>query len=227
MSARPLLVGPTPPKTPRGEGHAALMDKVYRNQRHFYDLTRRPYLLGREYLLDRLAPPPRAHVLEIACGTGNNLAGLLRRHPETCVYGLDISAEMLATACKRLRGRAQLAQGDACGFDPNALFGRAEFHRIILSYSLSMIPDWQRALREATAHLAPGGELHIVDFGDQSRLPRWFGRGLRGWLARFHVSPRDGLAEALSRQAADIGGAAVWTPLHRTYAQYGVIIRRS
>jgi S-adenosylmethionine-diacylgycerolhomoserine-N-methlytransferase len=225
MSPRPALAGATPPERPRDQGHAALMDGVYRRQRHIYDLTRRHYLLGREYLLDRLAPPPRGHVLEIACGTGSNLAGVLGRHPEVCLYGLDISAEMLDTAGKRLRGRAQLARGDACGFDARALFGRADFQRIILSYSLSMIPDWRRALREAAGHLAPGGELHVVDFGDQSRLPRWFGRGLRGWLGRFHVSPRDDLAAALSRQAAETGAAAIWTPLHRSYAQYGVLIR--
>ena len=225
MSRHPLLAGATPPKPSREPGHAALMDDVYRRQRHIYDLTRRHYLLGREYLLDRLAPPPRGHVLEIACGTGNNLAGVLKRHPEVCLYGLDISTEMLATAGKRLRGRARLAQGDACAFDALALFGRTEFQRIILSYSLSMIPDWHGALREAARHLAPGGELHVVDFGDQSRLPGWFGRGLRGWLGKFHVSPRDDLAAALSRQAAETGAAAVWTPLHRSYAQYGVLIR--
>lgn len=225
MSARLILAGPTPPEPPREQGHAALMDKVYRHQRHIYDLTRRHYLLGRDYLLDRLAPPPRAHVLEIACGTGNNMAGVLRRHPEVCLYGLDISREMLETAGKRLGGRARLAQGDACAFDAEALFGRTEFQRIILSYSLSMIPDWHGALRWAALHLAPGGELHIVDFGDQRRMPRWFDRGLRGWLARFHVTPRDELAAALSRQAAEMGGAAVWTPLRRGYAQYGVLIR--
>ena len=38
--------------------------------------------------------------------------------------------------------------------------------------------------------LAPGGSLHIVDFGQQERLPRWFRALLRGWLAKFHVAPR-------------------------------------
>ena len=32
-------------------GHAALMDGVYRHQRHIYDLTRKFYLLGRDRLI--------------------------------------------------------------------------------------------------------------------------------------------------------------------------------
>ena len=36
--------------------HAALMDRVYRRQRHIYDATRKFYLLGRDPLIERLAP---------------------------------------------------------------------------------------------------------------------------------------------------------------------------
>ena len=39
-----------------GNDHGALMDRVYRHQRHFYDLTRRWYLLGRDRLIADLAP---------------------------------------------------------------------------------------------------------------------------------------------------------------------------
>ena len=223
MSIRPLPAGPAFPEA--GGAHAALMDRIYRRQRHVYDLTRKPYLLGRDYLLDRLEPPRRGHVLEIACGTGRNLAGVLARHPEVCLYGLDISEEMLATATRRLGSRARLAVGDARAFDARALFGRDTFHRIVLSYSLSMIPDWRAALAEAARRLAPGGELHIVDFGDQAGLPRWFDRGLRAWLAQFHVTPRGDLAEALGAQARATGGHVVWAPLRRGYAQYGVLTR--
>lgn len=205
--------------------HAALMDATYRHQRFIYDATRRHYLLGRDHLLDHLNPPPRGHILEIACGTGRNLARIARDHPETCLYGLDISSEMLTSARSRLGTRVQLAEADACDFDGKALFGTAQYDRILLSYSLSMIPDWQRALRTAVDHLAPGGELHLVDFSDQARLPRWFRGALRGWLARFHVEPRTDLSEVLSRTAQQAGGIAVWQALYRDYAQHGVLMR--
>ena len=52
---------------------ASLMDRMYRRQRHIYDLTRKFYLLGRDQMIDRLGPPADARVLEIGCGTGRNL----------------------------------------------------------------------------------------------------------------------------------------------------------
>ena len=38
--------------------HAGLMDKVYRQQRHIYDLTRRYYLLGRDTMIAGLDAAP-------------------------------------------------------------------------------------------------------------------------------------------------------------------------
>lgn len=206
--------------------HAALMDATYRHQRLIYDLTRRYYLLGRDRLISELAPPSGASILEVACGTGRNLHLIGRRYPGCKLYGMDISEEMLRSARKTLGNRAALGQGDACNFDPEALFGVARFDRAVLSYSLSMIPDWQGALSQAARLVAPGGELHIVDFGTQAGLPRWFRSGLRSWLARFHVAPRDDLPAALDRVAAEAGAAVRFTPLYRGYAQSAVMTFR-
>jgi S-adenosylmethionine-diacylgycerolhomoserine-N-methlytransferase len=203
--------------------HAALMDATYRYQRLIYDVTRRYYLLGRDHLISDLAPPKGAHILEVACGTGRNLAQVARRYPQCNLYGLDISQEMLQTARVKLSGQAQLAQADACAFDAQQLFGRPKFDRIILSYSLSMIPDWTAALDMAAQHLAPGGQLHVVDFGNQSGLPRWFRAALHGWLAKFHVTPRINLGRAMAITAASVGGTALCTPRLRDYAQYAVL----
>lgn len=205
--------------------HAARMDGVYRHQRRVYDLTRAWYLLGRDRLIDGLAPPPGGSVLEIACGTGRNLDLIGRRHPHVRLHGLDISAQMLATARAKLRHRAWLARADACAFDPLALFDEPGFDRVILSYSLSMIPDWRGALAAAHAATAPGGQIHVVDFGSQARLPRWFRRGLRAWLARFHVTPRDDLRAELERLAGATGATLRWESLHRDYAQHAVLTR--
>ncbi len=77
---------------------AALMDRMYRRQRHIYDLSRKFYLLGRDEAIARLRPAPGDKVLEIACGTGRNLIQLARAYPEARLFGLDVSREMLATA---------------------------------------------------------------------------------------------------------------------------------
>jgi S-adenosylmethionine-diacylgycerolhomoserine-N-methlytransferase len=205
------------------ETHGALMDDVYRYQRLFYDVTRKYYLLGRDHLISGIDAAPEADILEVACGTGRNLAKVGQRYPGRALYGFDISKQMLVTARNKLGDRAALAEGDACAFNPQDMFGRTDFDHIVLSYCLSMIPDWEGALREATRHLAPGGTLHIVDFGDQTALPAWFKRALRNWLGRFHVSPRDGMKGVLDDLPS--GFEVSYLPLYRHYAVYARVTR--
>ena len=210
--------------------HKGLMDGVYRYQRHIYDLTRKYYLLGRDGLIADLDVPAGGAVLEIGCGTGRNLIAVGKAWPRAALYGVDISEAMLATArgCVAKAGigdRVTLAQGDACGFDAQALFGRASFDRVFISYALSMIPDWEAALRQAARCVAPGGKLEIVDFGQQERLPRFWKRALFGWLGAFHVSPRAGLHAAIEQLAQDVGGVAQSRALYRGYAVRGGLIR--
>jgi S-adenosylmethionine-diacylgycerolhomoserine-N-methlytransferase len=117
-----------------------------------------------------------------------------------------------------LSARIRLAAADACGFDPHELFGVTAFDRILMSYTLSMIPDWRGALREAVRLLAPGGRLLVVDFGQQEGLPDWFRRALFAWLERFHVEPRADLRHELTRLAEEAGGALSFTPRLGGYA---------
>lgn len=206
--------------------HSRLMDETYRYQRLFYDVTRKYYLLGRDHLIRELNAKPSARVLEVACGTGRNLAKIRKRYPEAKVYGFDISEQMLVTARSKLGSGVPLAQGNACDFDPVAMFGVEDFDHIVLSFSLSMIPDWQNALAEATRHLAPGGQLHVVDFGESSRLPSWFQRGLLAWLSRFHVAPRVTL-EAEMRKVASSNGSLAFYRMYRDYTFYGRVLKNT
>ncbi len=210
--------------------HAALMDGVYRHQRHIYDLTRKYYLLGRDRSIQGLAIPPGGALLELGCGTGRNLARVAATYPGARLYGLDISAGMLETAAtaidrQGLSQRTTLARGDASDFDACDLFGRGSFDRILISYSLSMIPPWGRTIVAALDALDPGGELHIVDFGSQERLPGWFRTGLRAWLARFHVTPRDSLREVLESECQRVGATLRFETLYRGYAVRAVASR--
>ena len=162
-------------------------------------------------------------MLEIACGTGRNLIAIARRWPHAKVCGFDISAAMLGTAKANvaragLAGRIALAQGDAARFDAQSLFGRAPFERVVISYALSMIPPWRAAIGQAFAALAPDGELHVVDFGDQGRWPAPVKSALRQWLAAFEVSPRDDLEAALGEASAREGRLVTFEPRYRRYA---------
>ena len=186
---------------------AALMDDMYRRQRHIYDLSRKFYLLGRDEAIARLRPAPGDTVLEIGCGTGRNLIKLAQAYPEARLFGLDVSREMLATAAASiaragLPSRITLAQADATAFDPQRLFGCASFERVMISYALSMIPPWHEALARALDVVAPGGSLQIVDFGGCGDLPSPFKAGLRRWLAIFDVTLREDLTDALEALSA-------------------------
>ena len=210
--------------------HADLMDGVYRWQRHVYDLTRKYYLLGRDRLIAGLDVPANGSVLELGCGTGRNLALTARHYPDARLYGLDISAEMLASAQatidrQGIAGRTLLARADATDFDTLALFGVARFDRVFVSYSLSMIPGWEKTVAAGLAALAPGGSLHIVDFGQQEHLPGWFRSLLRAWLKKFHVSPRDSLREVLESESAKAGASLSFERLYRGYAWLAVVRR--
>jgi S-adenosylmethionine-diacylgycerolhomoserine-N-methlytransferase len=207
-----------------------LMNRIYRHQRYIYNATRKYYLLGRDRLIADIGARDDARVLEIGCGTGRNLILTARRYPGARCFGIDLSTEMLETAAGAiaragLASRIRIAQGDATEFDPVALFGTDQFDRIFISYSLSMIPPWQRVIDKAMAHLAPGGELRIVDFGGQERLPAVFRRLLWRWLQAFHVTPRDDLESVLTARVAAAGATMTFARPYRGYAQYAVVTR--
>ena len=207
--------------TVKSEDHADLMDGMYRYQRHFYDLTRKYYLLGRDRTIRNLDVPQGGTLLEVGCGTGRNMALAHKHFPTARLYGLDISQEMLISARKTFATKATIPDfrvADATAYTPRE-FGIAGFDRILISYALSMIPDWERAVDASIAALNPGGELHIVDFGQQEGLPTWFRSLLQAWLAKFHVTPRANLRDVLEAQATEnnarlsfetIGGGYAW-----------------
>lgn len=205
--------------------HAARMDAIYAGQRHIYDATRKYYLLGRDRLIADLAPPPGGRVVEVGCGTGRNLILAARRWPRARCFGFDISDAMLATARAKAGDHILLARGDATAWDPLSLFGIDAADEVFMSYTLSMIPDWARAIEVACDALAPGGRLHIVDFGQQERLPVAFRRAFFAWLARFEVTPRRDLPRFLAAMAAAQGLTHTFSSLYRGYAWRAVLER--
>ena len=211
--------------------HQDLMDSVYQYQRHIYDLTRKYYLFGRDHLIEDLMPDSGSKVLEIACGTGRNLAVAAKRYPKVKFYGFDISEEMLKSAeatiqRSDLQDRVTLKQGDATVFDPDDMFGEQQFDRIFISYGISMIPVWKEALHHASNFLAPGGSLHVVDFGQQEEMPAWTRSILGWWLAKFHVTARSDFDEIMQDVAEKLEASCVVQQLYRDYARYAVVRRK-
>lgn len=212
--------------------HGALMDRIYRWQRRygFYDATRKYYLLARDPMIEQLDPPAGGTALEIGCGTGRNLVHAARRYPTVEFHGIDISLEMLNAACcavanRGLQGRVRLARADAAAFDPTATFGHASYDRIFISYAVSMIPQWRAVMANAADRLAPGGELHIADFGDMADLPAWSKAAMYEWLRWYHVTPRADLFEIAAGTASALGGESGERRLHRGFSWIAVVRR--
>ena len=170
----------------------ANMDRMYRMQRYFYDITRKYYLLGRDSLIEEMDVQAGDSILEAGCGTARNLIILGRKHPRAKLFGLDASAAMLETAQSKVDAAGvknislKTALADDFSFDET--FGLAEpFDKIFFSYSISMIPPWRESIGNALSNLKTGGEMFIVDFYDQAELPAAFGKFLKWWLSKFHV----------------------------------------
>jgi S-adenosylmethionine-diacylgycerolhomoserine-N-methlytransferase len=189
---------------------AAAMDRMYRHQRHVYDLTRKFYLFGRDRLIDNLRPRPGERICEIGCGTARNLIRLARRFPAIELYGIDASAEMLKTADAaiartglgtRIRTQRCLAET----LDARTSFALDEpFDGVLCCYTLSMMAAWPTVIEGALANLKPGGRLDIVDFWND--WPAWARQPLAAWLAAFDVTPRPELALRLRERATRRGG---------------------
>jgi S-adenosylmethionine-diacylgycerolhomoserine-N-methlytransferase len=111
-----------------------------------------------------------------------------------------------------------LAAADATAFEAQALFGRDRFDRVFISYSLSMIPDWEAVVRQAAGCVAPRGGLHIVDFGDFAAYPALFRQLQLGWLRRFSVTPIEGFESRVAALAAALGFDVATDRLYGGYA---------
>ena len=200
------------------------LNRLYRFQRHFYDLTRRFFLFGRDELLRQMSVLPGESVLEVGCGTGRNLLKLSQIEPQAKLYGLDASDEMLKTAAAKfdrrdLQKHIVLRQGLAEEFDYRNTFGQDEpFDKIFISYSLSLFPQWRESLENAFRNLKPGGGLYIVDFWDGAELPAWFNRLLKWWLGLFKVRYRPEFLEFLKKLQREGAGRCTVTPVGQSYA---------
>jgi S-adenosylmethionine-diacylgycerolhomoserine-N-methlytransferase len=213
------------------KAHAGQMDRIYRYTRHVYDASRKYYLVGRDGLIDRMELRPGDRVLEMGCGTARNLIKLHRRAPEHALFGNDASSAMLETAAgsvaragaeQKITLRPALAED----VDYRETFGLDEpFDVVFFSYALSMMPTWPQAIDAALANLKTGRTLYILDFWDQADMPRLFARGLKRWLAMFHVHFRPELLEDLHRR--DEAGEISLTvePLMRRYAYTAVVTK--
>ena len=200
------------------------LNNLYRFQRHFYDLTRRFFLFGRDELLRQMNVQSGESVLEVGCGTGRNLLKLSGLAPNAKLYGLDAADKMLKTAAAKFDARNKqkeiiLRQGLAEEFSFRETFRHdAPFDKIFISYSISMFPAWREALQNALVNTKAGGDLYIVDFWDGKGLPGWFNRLRTGWLELFKIRYRPEILEFLKELQKEGAGKYTVTSVGTNYA---------
>jgi S-adenosylmethionine-diacylgycerolhomoserine-N-methlytransferase len=167
--------------------HRAFLNRYYGISRHFYDLTRKYYLFGRDAELRELAREDWQSLIEVGPGTGRNLDKLRRLKPNALLGGVEACDEMLLSA-KRRCPKVGFSQGFAETANYDAVLGlRPE--RILFSYCLSMVQGQDQAIERAQRALAPGGQLVLVDFADFRGLPGAAAAAMSHWLRTFHVHP--------------------------------------
>lgn len=167
----------------------------YRWHARIYDLTRWAFLFGRRPLIHKAAHQSArpARVLEIGCGTGNNLVELARQFPDAQIVGLDLSKDMLDRARLKMQGYGSRVVLLHRAYDAPVADG-SKFDLIVMSYSLSMInPGYDEVLRICKADLNSTGIVAVVDF-HESRWG-WF----RRWMAVNHVRMEGHVLEELRK----------------------------
>jgi ubiquinone/menaquinone biosynthesis C-methylase UbiE len=145
-------------------------DVAPRYDRAMRFLERHQFRGGREWVCSRA----RGDVLEVAVGTGLNLA----LYPaEARLTGVDLSPEMLAQARSRSAaiGRPiELKEADVAALP----FGDDSFDTVVSTLAMCVVPDDRAGILEMRRVLRPGGRLLLLDHIGSSWWPIWAGQRL-------------------------------------------------
>jgi S-adenosylmethionine-diacylgycerolhomoserine-N-methlytransferase len=173
------------------------MSRYYAWHSRIYDATRWAFLFDRDVILDDLRLEAGQTVVEVGCGTGRNLDGIVRRvGMRGQVLAVDCAAPMIERCAARIRKRGliNVRLVDAEYGQTPITSGHAD--AVLMSYSLSMIPSWEATLEGAFRELKPGGRIGVVDFCMESRTPA--AHRFAQWMAANHVALDRRYREALS-----------------------------
>lgn len=176
---RHLLLHPV-----RGETHSQRLEAFYEGQAEGYDQFRARLLHGRQELIESIEFPAGGVWVDFGAGTGENLlfAGPQRTDLRE-IHLVDLSKSLLRVAEQRIARHAFENATTLLADVTEDHFAEDSVDVVTFSYSLTMIPNWFHALRQAERILKPGGRIAVVDFYVSSKHAAG---GLRqhGWLRR-------------------------------------------
>jgi ubiquinone/menaquinone biosynthesis C-methylase UbiE len=190
MILHPLTAG-------RVHAHGDKMSSFYATQAKGYDAVRENMLVARPEMMSAFGPIKEGHTwLDIGGGTGRNLHYLRAQldHFQTIVV-LDICPELLEIGQDSARQSFTPEQFDRIRWvcldinDPKVkeelatVSGNAVtrgFDTITFSYSLSMIPEWEKALYSAKSLMSNDGRVLVADFDTYTED----GTSVKDWMIR-------------------------------------------
>jgi len=112
----------------------------------------------------RLGLKPGMRVLDVGCGLGGS-AFLMAREHGVSVHGIDVSANMLASAQERLRAEGLALQVTLVQADVVALPATTRYDVIYSRDVFLHIHDKTRLMALLYDQLLPGGLLFFTDYG--------------------------------------------------------------
>lgn len=183
-------------------GHAKDMESFYKYQKEGYDAFREGLLHARPVLMESIALKKAGNMVwvDVGGGTARNLefftVDVIRKYFKQ-IYVLDISASLLDIAQRRINqmGLSDIVKVVEHDFTDDSVFKKMpalnSVDLITMSYSFSMIPDQQAAIRNATKLLKGNkeGVLAIADFfleGNYDDCLPGFQKKVRSVESKFH-----------------------------------------
>lgn len=157
------VASPTPPQTPPMEPIKAAMRSTW--MAGDFGVIARTIADGGQAFVDRVAPPAGAHVLDVACGTGNVTLPLARLG--AAVTGVDIAPNLLVQARERAAAEGldiRFDEGDAEALP----YEDASFDFVFSMFGAMFAPRPQLVAAELARVLRPGGTLAMANWNPGS-----------------------------------------------------------
>jgi phosphatidylethanolamine/phosphatidyl-N-methylethanolamine N-methyltransferase len=178
--------------------------KTYRLFSGTYDVVFGPvFHIGRKEAVRIANTRPGQRILEVGVGTGLSLPFFRK---DARVTGIDVSAEMLAKARRRV-ARLKLAHvGELTEMDAERMsFPDNSFDAVIALYVASVVPDPARFAAEMRRVCIPGGSIVIVNhFTSENPALRFIEKRLAPLAGKIGFHADFPLDDFLSASALDV-----------------------
>ena len=135
---------------------------------HRYDLLNRTLslrqdIMWRNKLVQTLDLSGNEKILDVASGTGDVALAICHHYPSVNIHCIDFSANMLRLANQKIKASNQSYIYTACADAFDLPYPTDYFHAVSMAFGIRNVVNKQSLLRTLYHHLAPGGQLLILE----------------------------------------------------------------